>query len=45
MAYAKNMLRTTAITEVLLNSYDSALTTNVFVTDQRFYSIRVTKNW
>jgi outer membrane receptor protein involved in Fe transport len=45
MAYVKNVLDTTAITGAFLNSDDSALTTNVFVTDPRLFGIRVTKNW
>ncbi len=45
MAYVKNVLDTTAITGAFLNSDDSALTTNVFVTDPRLFGIRITKNW
>jgi outer membrane receptor protein involved in Fe transport len=45
MAYVKNVLDTTAITGAFLNSDDTALTTNVFVTDPRLFGIRVTKNW
>ncbi|HVT25723.1 MAG TPA: TonB-dependent receptor [Rhizomicrobium sp.] len=45
MAYVKNALDTTAITGAFLNSDDTALTTNVFVTDPRLFGIRVTKNW
>ncbi len=45
MAYAKNVLNTTAITGAFLNSDDTALTTNVFVTDPRLIGVRVTKNW
>ncbi|HVP83921.1 MAG TPA: TonB-dependent receptor [Rhizomicrobium sp.] len=45
MAYAKNIFNTTAITGAFLNSDDTALTTNVFVTDPRLIGIRVTKNW
>ncbi len=45
MAYVKNALNTTAITGAFLNSDDTALTTNVFVTDPRLFGIRVTKNW
>ncbi len=45
MAYVKNVLDTTAITGAFLNSDDSALTTNVFVTDPRLFGIRLTKNW
>jgi outer membrane receptor protein involved in Fe transport len=45
MAYVKNVVDTTAITGAFLNSDDSALTTNVFVTDPRLFGIRLTKNW
>ncbi len=45
MAYVKNALDTTAITGAFLNSDDTALTTNVFVTDPRLFGIRITKNW
>jgi outer membrane receptor protein involved in Fe transport len=45
MAYVKNVLDTTAITGAFLNSDDTALTTNVFVTDPRLFGIRITKNW
>ncbi len=45
MAYVKNAFDTTAITGAFLNSDDTALTTNVFVTDPRLFGIRVTKNW
>jgi outer membrane receptor protein involved in Fe transport len=45
MAYVKNVLDTTAITGAFLNSDDTALTTNVFLTDPRLFGIRVTKNW
>jgi outer membrane receptor protein involved in Fe transport len=45
MAYVKNVLDTTAITGAFLNSDDSALTTNIFVTDPRLFGIRLTKNW
>ncbi len=45
MGYLKNVFDTTAITGAFLNSDDTALTTNVFVTDPRLYGIRVTKNW
>ena len=45
MAYVKNVLDTTAITGAFLNSDDSALTTNVFLTDPRLFGIRITKNW
>ena len=45
MLYAKNVFDTAAITGAFLNSDDTALTTNVFVTDPRLFGIRVTKNW
>jgi len=45
MAYVKNVFNTTAITGVFLNSDDSGLTTNVFLTDPRLIGVRVTKNW
>ncbi len=45
MAYVKNVFDTTAITGAFLNSDDTALTTNVFVTDPRLFGVRITKNW
>ena len=45
MAYVKNVFNTTAITGAFLNSDDSGLTTNVFVTDPRLFGVRLTKNW
>jgi outer membrane receptor protein involved in Fe transport len=45
MAYVKNVLDTTAITGAFLNSDDTALATNIFVTDPRLFGIRITKNW
>lgn len=45
MVYVKNLLDTTAITGAFLNSDDTALTTNVFVTDPRLYGIRITKSF
>ena len=45
MLYDKNVFNTTAITGDFLNSDDSALTTNVFLTDPKLIGIRVTKNW
>jgi len=45
MGYLKNVFDTTAITGDFLNSDDSALTTNVFLTDPRLFGVRVTKNW
>jgi outer membrane receptor protein involved in Fe transport len=45
MAYMKNVFDTTAITGAFLNTDDTGLTTNVFVTDPRLFGLRVTKNW
>jgi iron complex outermembrane receptor protein len=45
MLYDKNIFNTTAITGDFLNSDDSGLTTNVFLTDPRLIGVRVTKNW
>jgi outer membrane receptor protein involved in Fe transport len=45
MLYDKNIFNTTAITGTFLNSDDSGLTTNVFLTDPKLLGIRVTKNW
>jgi len=45
MLYDKNVLNTTAITGAFLNSDDTSLTTNVFLTDPNLFGIRVTKNW
>jgi iron complex outermembrane recepter protein len=45
MLYDKNIFNTTAITGDFLNSDDSGLTTNVFLTDPKLIGIRVTKNW
>jgi iron complex outermembrane receptor protein len=45
MGYVKNMFNTTAITGDFLNSDDTGLTTNVFLTDPRLLGVRVTKNW
>jgi iron complex outermembrane receptor protein len=44
MAYIKNVFDVTAITGDFLNSDDSALTTNVFVTDPRLFGVRITKH-
>jgi iron complex outermembrane recepter protein len=44
MAYVKNLFDTTAITGAFLNSDDTALTTNVFVTDPRLFGLRVSKS-
>ena len=45
MGYVKNVFDVTAITGAFLNSDDTALTTNVFLTDPRLYGVRVTKNF
>ncbi len=45
MGYLKNVFDTTAITGTFLNSDDSGLTTNIFLTDPRLFGVRVTKNW
>jgi len=45
MFYDKNVFDTTAITGDFLNSDDSGLTTNVFLTDPKLIGVRVTKNW
>ncbi|HEY1961594.1 MAG TPA: TonB-dependent receptor [Rhizomicrobium sp.] len=45
MGYVKNLFNTTAISGAFLNSDDTALTTNVFVTDPRLYGIRVSKSF
>jgi outer membrane receptor protein involved in Fe transport len=44
MGYVKNVLDTTAITGDFLNSDDSGLTTNIFLTDPRLYGVRITKH-
>lgn len=44
MVYVKNLFDTTGITGAFLNSDDTALTTNVFVTDPRLFGIRITKS-
>ena len=43
MGYLKNVFNVTAITGDFLNSDDSGLTTNVFLTDPRLFGVRVTK--
>lgn len=43
--YIKNVFDTAAITGAFLNSDDTALTTNVFVTDPRLIGLNITKNW
>jgi len=45
MLYDKNVFNTTALTGAFLNSDDSGLTTNVFLTDPKLIGVRVTKNW
>jgi len=45
MGYVKNVFDKTAITGAFLNSDDTALTTNIFLTDPRLFGVRVTKNW
>ena len=45
MLYDKNVFNETAITGDFLNSDDSGLTTNAFLTDPKLIGIRVTKNW
>jgi iron complex outermembrane receptor protein len=45
MAYVKNVFDVTAITGDFLNSDDTGLTTNVFLTDPRLFGVRVTKNF
>jgi iron complex outermembrane receptor protein len=45
MAYVKNVLDRDSITGAFLNSDDSGLTTNVFLTEPRLYGLRVTKEW
>jgi iron complex outermembrane receptor protein len=44
MGYVKNVFNVTAITGTFLNSDDSGLTTNVFLTDPRLFGVRVTKH-
>ena len=45
MGYVKNVFNVTAITGTFLNSDDTDLTTNIFLTDPRLIGVRVTKNW
>ena len=45
MAYVKNVTDETAITGAFLNSDDTGLTANVFLTEPRLYGLRVTKEW
>jgi outer membrane receptor protein involved in Fe transport len=45
MGYVKNILDVTAITGTFLNSDDTGLTTNIFLTDPRLFGVRVTKHF
>jgi outer membrane receptor protein involved in Fe transport len=45
MAYVKNIFDRDSITGSFLNSDDTGLTTNVFLTEPRLYGLRVTKEW
>jgi hypothetical protein len=45
MAYVKNVFDKTNITGAFLNSDDSGLTTNVFMTEPRLYGLRVSKDF
>ena len=45
MGYVKNIFNATAITGDFLNSDDSGLTTNIFLTDPRLYGVRITKHF
>ncbi|MEJ1967769.1 MAG: TonB-dependent receptor [Rhizomicrobium sp.] len=45
MLYIKNVFDTTAITGAFLNSDDTALTTNVFLTDPRLFGVRISKSF
>ncbi|HEX6866690.1 MAG TPA: TonB-dependent receptor, partial [Caulobacteraceae bacterium] len=45
MAYVKNVMDRDSITGAFLNSDDTGLTTNVFLTEPRLYGLRVTKEW
>jgi iron complex outermembrane recepter protein len=45
MGYVKNIFNATAITGTFLNSDDTDLTTNVFLTDPRLFGVRVTKHF
>ncbi|ULQ47841.1 TonB-dependent receptor [Flagellatimonas centrodinii] len=45
MAYVKNVFDETAISGAFLNSDDTGLTTNIFLTEPRLFGLRVTKNW
>ena len=45
MAYVKNAMDRDSITGAFLNSDDSGLTTNIFLTEPRLYGVRVTKDF
>jgi outer membrane receptor protein involved in Fe transport len=45
MAYIKNVLDRDSITGAFLNSDDSGLTTNVFLTEPRLYGLRISKDF
>ncbi|HEX6865979.1 MAG TPA: Lpg1974 family pore-forming outer membrane protein, partial [Caulobacteraceae bacterium] len=45
MAYVKNVFDRDSITGAFLNSDDTGLTTNVFLTEPRIYGLRVTKDF
>jgi len=45
MAYVKNIFDRDSITGAFLNSDDTGLTTNVFLTEPRLYGLRITKEW
>jgi outer membrane receptor protein involved in Fe transport len=45
MGYLKNVFDNTAITGSFLNSDDTGLTTNIFLTDPRLFGVRVTKRF
>ncbi|HEY4113600.1 MAG TPA: TonB-dependent receptor [Rhizomicrobium sp.] len=45
MFYVKNLMNTTAVTGAFLNSDDTGLTTNVFLTDPRLFGVRLTKSF
>ncbi len=45
MAFIKNVMDRDSITGAFLNSDDTGLTTNVFLTEPRLYGLRVTKEW
>jgi iron complex outermembrane receptor protein len=45
MAYVKNVFDRDSITGAFLNSEDTGLTTNVFLTEPRLYGLRVTKEF